>query len=68
VDLSNWGNGYVRLNWPARSGVEYEVLGTADLRTPFQPIATVAGAFPRAAWFGRADQSYRFFTVREKQP
>jgi subtilisin-like proprotein convertase family protein/subtilisin family serine protease len=68
VDLSNWGNGYVRLNWPARLGVEYEVLGTADLRNPFQPIATVAGSFPRAAWFGLADPGYRFFTVREKQP
>lgn len=68
VDLSNWGNGYARLNWPARPGVEYEVLGTADLTAPFQLVATVPGGFPRAAWIGRADQNYRFFTIREKNP
>ncbi|MGZ8940713.1 MAG: proprotein convertase P-domain-containing protein, partial [Limisphaerales bacterium] len=68
VDLSNWGNGYARLNWPARPGVAYEVLGTADLTALFQLVATVPGGFPRAAWIGRADQNYRFFTVREKNP
>ena len=68
VDLSAWNESFIRLNWPARSGVVYEVLGATDLRNKFEVIATVPGGFPRAAWFGRPDRNYHFFTVREQAP
>jgi subtilisin-like proprotein convertase family protein len=68
VDLSKWNESYIRLNWPARNGVTYEVLGATDVTQPFQVLATVPGGFPRAAWFGNVDARYKFFTVREKAP
>jgi len=66
VDLSAWNESFIRLNWAARSGVVYEVLGATNIGSKFEVIATVPGGFPRAAWFGRVDSSYKFFTVREK--
>ena len=65
VDLSAWKEGRIRLNWPARNGVEFEVLATPDLAQPFEVLATITGGFPRAAWIGRVDAKYKFFTVRE---
>jgi subtilisin-like proprotein convertase family protein len=65
VDASRWGDSYLRLNWPARNGVLYEVLGATELGGSLQSIAFVTGGFPRVAWFGRVDEDYRFFTVRE---
>jgi hypothetical protein len=43
----------------------YEVLGATELGGSVQSIAFVTGGFPRVAWFGRVDEDYRFFTVRE---
>ena len=68
VDLSKWNDSLIRLNWTATLDKQYEVMGAANLTDNFQVLATVPGGFPRAAWFGPADQSYRFFTVREKRP
>lgn len=68
VDLSKWDENYVRLNWPARDGVTYEVLGASDLTGGFESLAFVTGGFPRVAWFGRVNEDFRFFTVREVAP
>ena len=68
VDLSKWDDSLIRLNWTATLDKQYEVMGAANLTDNFQVLATVPGGFPRAAWFGLADRSFRFFTVREKQP
>lgn len=65
VDLSTWNESFIRLNWPSRLGVTYEILGTPDLGEPFEILATLAGGFPRSAWFSQVDARYRFFTVRE---
>ena len=65
VDLSAWREGRIRLNWPARNGVDYEVLATPDLAQPFEVLATIPGGFPRAAWIGQVDASYKFFAGRE---
>jgi subtilisin family serine protease/subtilisin-like proprotein convertase family protein len=68
VSVSKWSESYVRLNWPARNGALYEVLGASDLAGEFQSFAFVTGGFPRAAYFGRLDQDYRFYQVREVEP
>jgi subtilisin-like proprotein convertase family protein len=68
VSVSKWSDSYVRLNWPARNGALYEVLGASDLAGEFQSFAFVTGGFPRAAYFGRLDQDYRFYQVREVEP
>jgi subtilisin-like proprotein convertase family protein/subtilisin family serine protease len=66
VSLSAWNPSFVRMNWPSRPGVQYEVLGFGDLAEAPETFATVNGGFPRSAWFGEVDSSYRFFQVREK--
>lgn len=68
VDLSAWDDSYLRINWPSRGGVTYDVLGTADLGQPFEIIASVPGGFPRTAWFGEVAARHRFFMVREAAP
>lgn len=68
VDLSNWDENYIRMNWPARNGVSYEVLGKTELANDWEAVAIVTGGFPRVAWFGRVNEPYRFFTVRELVP
>ena len=65
VIVSKWNDDYVRLNWPARNGVTYEVLGSSDLGGTFQPLAFVTGGFPRVAWFAPLNTGLRFFRVRE---
>ena len=65
VDLSAWNDSFLRLNWPSRSGVRYEILGTPALGQPFEILATLTGGFPRSAWFAPVDPAYRFFTIRE---
>jgi hypothetical protein len=56
------------MNWPARNGVSYEVLGKTELANDWEAVAIVTGGFPRVAWFGRVNEPYRFFTVRELVP
>ena len=68
VDISNWDENYIRMNWPARNGVSYEVLGKTELANDWEAVAIVTGGFPRVAWFGRVNEPYRFFTVRELVP
>ncbi|HEX7860264.1 MAG TPA: S8 family serine peptidase [Verrucomicrobiae bacterium] len=66
IDLSKWSDYYVRLNWPARSGVQYEVYGATDLAGEFTSLGIVTGGFPRVAFFSRLDQPFRFYRVEER--
>lgn len=66
LDLSQWSQSIVRINWPSRNEVTYEILAAPDLASAFTPVATVIGGFPRSGWYGKVDSKYRFFRVREK--
>ena len=68
LDLSQWSDSIVRMNWPSRTGAQYEVLGAPALDAPFTVITNISGGFPRGGWYGKIDSALKFFKVREMPP
>jgi len=64
VDLGLWNEGMVRLGWPGRPGLVYEVL-SGDDPGALTPQAEVPAHVPETEWFAPLEtDSPRFFQVR----
>jgi subtilisin family serine protease/subtilisin-like proprotein convertase family protein len=68
LGLSQWSDSIVRMNWPSRTGVQYEVLGAPALDAPFAVVTNIFGGFPRSGWYGKIDSTFKFFKVRAMPP
>lgn len=65
LGIAAWSDSIIRLNWPSQTGAQYNILGFTDLAEAPEILATVAGEFPRTAWFGKIDRPSRFLQVRK---
>jgi subtilisin family serine protease/subtilisin-like proprotein convertase family protein len=66
LSLSRWNPMTIRLSWPGRNGVRYEVLAGERLNEPLILQDEVEGEFPRVDWFAGIEERFHYFLVREK--
>ncbi len=66
LTFSLWNDSAVRLSWPSRSGVLYQVLDGTNVTSPLSVLDEVTGGFPQTQSFRPRDGQFRFFLVREK--
>ncbi len=66
ASLSLWNENTLRLTWPSRPGVSYEVLGRRTLTDPLATFGQVTGTFNESQWFQPRTNRMGFFLLREK--
>jgi subtilisin-like proprotein convertase family protein/subtilisin family serine protease len=64
--VSLWNDHTVRLSWPSRPGVDYEVLGRRTVTDPLKVLGEVTGTLDQTQWFQPITNRSGFFLLREK--
>ncbi len=65
--VSGPGTGGIRLSWPGRNAVGYEVLSAADPAGPWTVAQSIVGRFPETGWLVPVspESATQYFRVRE---
>jgi subtilisin-like proprotein convertase family protein len=64
--VARWNDNTLRLTWPSRPGVQYQVLAQRTITDPLKILGEVTGTLNQMQWFQPITNRTGFFILREK--